>query len=71
MRKAKLLSSILCLMIFVGCNHPNENMPVPTGTVGGTKVHNEIEESIISKIGENEIKTLKEQLITLDELIKN
>lgn len=48
MRKAKLLSSILCLMIFVGCNHPNENMPVPTGTVGGTKVHNEIEESTVT-----------------------
>ena len=35
------------------------------------QINNEIEESIISKIGENEIKTLKEQLITLDELIKN
>ena len=35
------------------------------------QIKNEIEESIISKIGENEIKTLKEQLITLDELIKN
>ena len=35
------------------------------------QINDEIEESIISKIGENEIKTLKEQLITLDELIKN
>ena len=35
------------------------------------QINDEIEESIISKIGENEIKTLKKQLITLDELIKN
>lgn len=35
------------------------------------QINDEIEESIISKIGENEIKALKEQLITLDELIKN
>ena len=35
------------------------------------QINDEIEESIISKIGENEIKTLKKQLIALDELIKN
>ena len=35
------------------------------------QIYDEIEESIISKIGENEIKTLKKQLIALDELIKN
>ena len=35
------------------------------------QINDEIEESITSKIGENEIKTLKKQLIALDELIKN
>ena len=34
------------------------------------RINDEIETSIISKIGEEEIKTLKEQLITLDNLIK-
>jgi DNA-binding MarR family transcriptional regulator len=34
------------------------------------KINNEIEESIISKIGKKEIKNLKKQLITLDNLIK-
>ena len=34
------------------------------------RINYEIETSIISKIGEEEIKTLKEQLITLDNLIK-
>ena len=34
------------------------------------RINDEIESSIISKIGEEEIKTLKEQLITLDNLIK-
>lgn len=35
------------------------------------KINDEIENTIISKIGENEIKTLKKQLNTLNELIKN
>lgn len=34
------------------------------------RINDEIETSIISKIGEEEIKSLKEQLITLDNLIK-
>ena len=34
------------------------------------RINDEIETSIISKIGEEEIKTLKEQLFTLDNLIK-
>lgn len=34
------------------------------------KINDEIEDSIISKIGKEEIKNLKEQLITLDKLIK-
>lgn len=35
------------------------------------RINDEIESSIISKIGEEEIKTLKEQLFTLDNMIKN
>ncbi|WP_178648507.1 MarR family winged helix-turn-helix transcriptional regulator [uncultured Methanobrevibacter sp.] len=34
------------------------------------KINNEIEESIVSAIGEEEIKILKKQLMTLDDLIK-
>lgn len=34
------------------------------------KINNEIEESIVSVIGEEEIKILKKQLMTLDDLIK-
>lgn len=44
MRKAKLLVlSILCLMIFAGCNRSNENVPIPTEAIEGTNVHDEIE----------------------------